>query len=243
MRFLLLQARRADDPAEGHEQRAFREVIGQGDAAVQPWSLLQGPPADGFLATIDCLLVGGAGEYGVGDTSEHAWLGEFIQFLGEAAHRNFPIFASCLGFQALVVALGGRVETDKSRAEVGTFELSVTAAGREDVLFAPLYPTFGAQLGHKDHAVELPLGVVNLASSERSPFQALKIPGKAIYATQFHPELSMTANRQRFITYLKDYSSPGMADPPNQVLAAFRETPGATSLLRCYVDDILPRYL
>lgn len=243
MHLLLLQARKSGDPAEAHEQLAFREVIGRGNSIVQPWSLLQGPPGDAVLAQSDCVLVGGAGEYGVGDAVQQSWMGEFIDFIGEIAERDFPIFASCLGFQALVVALGGRVETDKSRAEIGTFEVSVTREGQEDPLFAPLSPSFGAQLGHKDHAVELPPAVVHLASSERSPYQALKISGKPIYATQFHPELSMQRNRERFITYLKKYSSPKMADEPARVLSTFRETPDSSTVLRRYVDEILPQYL
>jgi GMP synthase (glutamine-hydrolysing) len=243
MRLLLLQARSPGDPAEAHEQLAFREVIGQGDRVVQPWSLLQGPPGESVLAQTDCILVGGAGEYGVGDAARHTWMAEFIDFIGEIAERNQPIFASCLGFQALVVALGGRVETDKSRAEIGTFEVTVTQQGNNDPLFTPLFPRFDAQLGHKDHAVELPPAVVHLASSERSPYQALKIPGKPVYATQFHPELSMQRNRERFVSYLEKYSSPEMADDPERVLSSFRDSAASTTILQRYIDEILPAYL
>jgi GMP synthase (glutamine-hydrolysing) len=242
-KFLLLQARTPDDPAGPHEYEAFQEIIGVGAEAIQLWSILDGAPPGALLDSVDCVLVGGSGEYGVGDTADNPWLSQFITFMGELAERGAPTFASCFGFQALCVAYGGVVESDKSRAEVGTFELSVTSAGEQDPLFSPLKPRFNAQLGHKDHVTRLPDGVVHLASSERSEYQALKIEGKPIYATQFHPELSMVRNRERFMRYLKDYSDPSMPDTPEVVLAAYRETAEASSVLRRYVDEILPEFL
>lgn len=243
MRFLLLQARNPGDVSEAHEQVAFRQVIGRGDDAIVPFSLLEGTPTEGDLKNVDCVLVGGSGEYGMGDRDQHPWLQSFVDFMSDLADRGFPTFASCFGFQALCVAKGGQVETDKSRAEVGTFELYVTPEGKDDPLFGAVHPSFLAQLGHKDHVVEFPAGLVHLAGSERSPYQALKIPGKPVYATQFHPELSMQHNRERFQAYMSAYSQPDMVDPPEKVLAAFRETLAATALLRRFVDEILPTYL
>lgn len=241
--FLLLQARTPEDPAGPHEREAFQEIMGRKPEAFRYWSLLDGAPPGKLLDEVDCVLVGGSGDFGVGDAAENPWLIPFIEFMGELAEGGFPTFASCFGFQALCAAYGGTVESDKSRAEVGTFELTVTPDGESDPLFGPLKPHFNAQLGHKDHVTSLPDGVVHLASSERSEFQALRIEGKPIYATQFHPELSMVRNRERFMRYLEDYSDPSMPDSTEKVLAAYRETKLASSVLRRYVDEILPRYL
>ena len=82
-------------------------------------------------------------------------------------------------------------------------------------------------------------GLVHLASSERSSNQAIAVADKPIYATQFHPELSMTRNRNRFHNYMEAYSQPDLVDPPDVVLASFRETPEASSLLRRFVDEVL----
>lgn len=239
--FLLLQARRPGDPAQAHEVESFAEALGVPTACIRPWDLLQGAPTLAALEDgIDCLLVGGSGDFGVGDAVKQPWIGAFIESLGVIADSGFPTFASCFGFQALVVAGGGRVEPDKKRAEVGTFELHVTASGAADPLFGPLAPRFLAQLGHKDHAVEMPASFLHLAGSQRSPYQALALPGKPVYATQFHPELTMRRNRERYTVYLAGYSDPEMPDTPEQVFAAFRETPGATGLLRRFVDLVLP---
>lgn len=243
MKLLLLQARNADDPAGPHERLSFSEILGVNGETLIPWDLLQGPPTEDRLEEFDCVLVGGSGEYGVGDVARYPWLGGFIDFMGALAERKFPTFASCFGFQALVLAGGGAVETDKSRAEVGTFELSVTAAGEADPLFGPVAPRFLAQLGHKDHATRLPAGMTNLAGSERCPHQALRVDGAPIYATQFHPELSMVRNRERFERYLEAYSCPNMVDPPDKVLAGFRESEAASALLRRFFSEVLERPL
>ena len=238
MEFLVLQARRPGDAALEQEQLAFRETLGEG-YDVRYWDLLRGPPPFDAVDRCDAVMVGGAGEFGVGDAGQHPWLRRFIDFCGALADRGKPAFFSCFGFQALVVAAGGRVEPDPSRAELGTFLVSLTEAGRRDPVFAPLAPGFHAQLGHKDHALGLPEGFVHLASSARSPYQALRVEGRPIYATQFHPELSQTANRKRFLTYREAYSQPELPEGPEAILASFRETPEASSLLRRFAAKVL----
>ncbi|MFQ5843659.1 MAG: type 1 glutamine amidotransferase [Planctomycetota bacterium] len=238
---LLLQAREAGEAAGPHERAAFREVLGVSGDALRPWDLLRGPPPPGILDETDCVLVGGSGRFGMGDAAAHAWLKRFIDFMGLLAGRGPPTFASCFGFQALVVAGGGTVETDRSRAEVGTFELTVTREGAADPLFAPLAPAFAAQLGHQDHVTRLPADLIHLARSERSPFQAVKVKGRRVYATQFHPELTMARNRERFLLYRSEYAGSDMPDPAARVLERFRPSPAATDLLRRFWCEELPR--
>lgn len=243
MRFLLLQARNPGDAAGPHEHAAFAEILERPLESIRLWSLLEGAPPPGLVEEHDCVLVGGSGDFGVCDGEKFPWLHDFMDCMGRLAEAGTPTFASCFGFQALCVAMGGKVVPDKRRAEVGTFELSTTEEGATDPIFGPLAPRFHAQLGHKDHVTVLPSGVVHLASSERSPNQALRVSGKPIYATQFHPELSMVRNRERFLRYLAGYSDPTMPDTPEQVLAAYRETQGASSVLRRYVDEVLAAHL
>jgi len=239
MKFLLLQARNPGDEAAPHEQVAFRDVLDLMEEELTPWDLLRGPPSWKLIEAHDCVLVGGSGEYGVNDSKTHTWLKQFIDFCGELAGRGSPMFASCFGFQALVVAAGGTVEQDKSRAEVGTFPLRLTVEGKNDLLFKTLPVPFYAQFGHKDHALDMPAGLINLAATERCPHQALRVEGKPIYATQFHPELSMTRNRERYMRYIEAYADPEMADTVEEVMARFQDTHHATDLLRRYVVEVL----
>lgn len=189
------------------------------------------------LVGADALLVGGSGDHSVLD--ETPAIRGFIDFLAEVCERGFPTFASCFGFQGLALALGGRVVADASRAEVGSYPLTLTAAGHADPLFAALPSPFIAQLGHKDHVTALPSGVDNLAHSERSSFQALKVAGKPIYATQFHPELTWKDNRMRFMRYMDTYGALFGAQEAQERLDSHVPGPAANTLLARFVEQVL----
>lgn len=211
-----------------HERGCFASTLRVELEQVAVWDLLSGRPDDAALADADALLVGGSGDFSVLD--EDPFIAEFIDFLGDACiERHTPTFASCFGFQALVVAGGGTVVRDPDNQEVGTFELEVTAAGLLDPLVGPLAPTFAAQLGHKDRADRLPSGMVNLARSDRAPMQALRVEGAPVVATQFHPELSRDSNELRYRRYWSEYGKGDPEDDP--VMQSFRASPAASDLL------------
>ena len=234
VRMLLLQARRGDDPMREHEQRCFVARTGLPPANVVPHDLCDGPPSVTCLRQFDALTVGGSGEFYVSRGNLPRW-DAFLDFLREAIEREHPTFASCFGFQAIVFALGGKLVHDPQHAEVGTFELSLTADGTADPLFGELPIRFMAQMGHKDRASDFPEGALNMASSERCTFQALRLPGKPIWATQFHPELDRDTNLERLRRYLREY---GPEDPDE--LAAFEdgflESPESSSLLTRFLQ-------
>jgi hypothetical protein len=78
----------------------------------------------------------------------------------------------------LALALGGEVNRDDARQELGAFPIDLTEAGRSDPLFGLLPPTFDAQLGHHDHVDRLPPGVTLLATGRAVRNQAFKVDGK-----------------------------------------------------------------
>jgi GMP synthase (glutamine-hydrolysing) len=192
---------------------------------------------DRILEESDCLLVGGAGEFGIQD--EVPEIERFVRFLSDAAHQGFPIFASCFGFHALVLGLGGAVTPDEDNAEVGTYDLTLSPAGGEDPLFKDLPTTFKAQLGHKDRATRLPDGCLNLASSARAPLQAFRVPGKPVYATQFHPELTDEDNRARFLRYMDQYGRLFGAEAAQNQLDGHVPSPEANQLIPRFVHQFL----
>ena len=73
LRFLLLQARRPGDPAGPHEVEAFAEILEIAPEALTPWDLLSSAPTPDDAAAYDAVLVGGSGEFGVGDTASEPW--------------------------------------------------------------------------------------------------------------------------------------------------------------------------
>lgn len=236
-RYLLLQVRNPGDPAREDEHQCFAARLRAPLDRVQAYDVLREPLHADALHGFDAVLVGGSGQYSVLD--ELAPIRRFITFVAEIAESGLPMFASCFGYQALVVGLGGSVVADPDHAEVGSYPLQRTPEADGDPVFGALPSPFVAQLGHKDRADRLPSGVVNLASSERAPFQALRVTGRPVYATQFHPELLWSDNRARFLRYMPEYGSLFGAEAAQQQLDSHRPGPEANALLERFADHFL----
>ena len=234
-RFLLLQARHPDDPARGEEVASFALRLGVSTAEVATHDLLGGPPTLAAVRRQAALLIGGSGEHYVSKRNLPHYEA-FFALLREVVEVGHPTFASCFGFQCMVEALGGDIVHDAENIEVGTYELSLTVEGRSDELLGALPERFFAQMGRKDRAARLPDGVPGLASSERCPFQALRIPGKPIWAFQFHPELDAADNRRRFLQYLDGYAPHLSGADRERALRAFRDSSRE-------VHELLPRFV
>lgn len=231
MKILVLQARRPDDPMMEHERRCFVRSTGLDRSALEFVNLVDRVPAVSELGDYDALMVGGAGHYSA--VERNGWFFDAVEELLRAVvERGFPTFASCFGFQLFVAALGGEVIHDPGRTEVGAFRVRLTDAGRDDELFTRLPDEFVAQMGHKDRAVAMPAGVDNLAASDLSPLQALRIPGAPIWASQFHPELDQRSNHERYLAYIERYP-PGGADGAGEFSSL--PSPETSSLLPAFL--------
>lgn len=201
LRYLLLQVRDPDDPMREHEVRCFAAALRCSGEQIDIFDLLGGCPTPADLGREDVVLLGGSGDYSVSQGGP--WLGPVLEAMTELRDLNKPTFASCWGFQAMALALGGHVIADPKRAEVGTHDVSLTDEGRADPIFGPLAeagPTFPAQMGHNDVVIDLPEDAVLLATTSLSN-QAFHLPGRPIYCTQFHPEL----NRETLLDRLRQY--------------------------------------
>ncbi len=230
LRLLLLQAREAHDPMRAHEHECFVDRTGLAPAQIVPHDLLEGPPTMAEIRRYDGLLMGGSGEFLVSKGNQPRFE-PMLDTLREVVAAKHPTFASCYGFQAMVHALGGEVIHDPDNVEVGTFELELTDEAMEDELFGSLPRRFVAQQGHKDRAARLPEGFVHLASSPRAPFQALRVRGAPVWASQFHPELSRDDNRRRYRHYLENYSPELTPEEVDAAMERFTHSPEASALL------------
>ena len=205
IKILLLQAREANDPAKEDERHSFALRAGLPLENIQTFDLLLGVPSLSEVSSYDALFVGGSGDYYVSKGNLPGFP-RVLDFLADVVAAGHPMFASCFGFQMIVKALGGEIIYDAPGTEVGTYWVTATKEGGADELFGYLPAEYAAQLGRKDRASRLPAGVINLAASERAPFQAIRIPGKPIWATQFHPELTRSENLARFHRYMAGYA-------------------------------------
>jgi len=236
-KILLLQARRLGDPVALEERDSFAAKAGLPAEQFVLHDLLQGPPKLGHVRRHDALMVGGSGDFYVSKRNLPGFE-DLLGMLVDVVDAGHPMFASCFGFQCLVAALGGEIVHDSENTEVGTYRLALTEAGREDPLLSALPVEFMAQLGRKDRAARLPEGVPNLAASRRSPYQAFRIPGSPIWATQFHPELDGRENLKRFRQYLDGYSERMDPEKRRRALDRFEASPETPVLIPRFLDLI-----
>ena len=132
----------------------------------------------------------------------------------------------------------GRVNTDLSRAEIGTHELCLTEQGLRDPLFGYLGSRFNAQMGHEDCVDKLPDNAVLLASSEIVKNQAYRIKDKPIWCTQFHPELKRSQLLTRVLQY-PTYIENIAGIPVNRFGELIHDAPETERLLGNFLDLVL----
>jgi GMP synthase (glutamine-hydrolysing) len=229
----LVQARNASDPARDHEHACFAARMKLHPDQIRCVSIFEHDLFELDLSATDAVLVGGAGQYSVLD--DIPAVKDFVRFVATVATRadttELPMFASCFGFQALVLGMGGEVIEDAEHAEVGTYWLYAKPDASNDSFFGALPPRFSAQLGHKDRAARLPAGLLDVAGSERCPYQAVRVVGRPQVATQFHPELALEDNRSRFLRYMPEYGKLFGKDAAQERLDSHRPSPEANALL------------
>ena len=235
LRFLLLQVRNADDPMRQHERLAFTRALAIDQDRCETVDLLSARPSSAQLAATDVVLLGGSGDYSA--TGEGDWLDRSLDLLRELVELGQPTFASCWGFQAMARAMGGTVTNNPDTAEVGTHQLFVTTAGRDDPIFGSIGQSFLAQMGHEDCVSVLPETATLLAFSERNTHQSYRIDGAPIYCTQFHPELTRADLHLRVKAY-PQYIERITGMTPEEFIATLEETPRAEALLRRFVETV-----
>ena len=110
---------------------------------------------------------------------------------------DIPILGICYGYQLMVKAYGGDVGR-VDRKEYGRSEVRVIEDGGlfdgmagEDLV---------CWMSHSDSATRIPGSMKVLASSEGSPFAAVRLSGAPQFGVQFHPEVSHTQRGQAMLS-------------------------------------------
>lgn len=204
-RLLLLQIRNENDAMRDHEHACFAARIGVPQGTIDTWNLPEGPPPMPLLESAEAVLIGGSGDYSV--VRGGTWLPSALDTMRRLVSLGIPTFASCWGFQAMSLALGGQVEHLPHRGHVGTFTMQATAACRCDPLLGTLGSTFSAQFGHEDVVTAPPDGACVLVQSDAGDCMAWRLGEAMIWGTQFHPELShedLLLRLRRYPQYVRD---------------------------------------
>jgi GMP synthase-like glutamine amidotransferase len=170
----------------------------QNDPEVPPGNLLDGlaipysihhPYRDGLLPDpeqISALIVLG-GAMGANDDLRHPFLAPLKNLIRTVVAAGTPYLGICLGGQLLASALGAPVVSHRWE-ELGTLNVSLTAAGRTDRLFEGIDELFSTFQWHHD-SFDIPEGGIFLASSAVCPHQAFRV-GDSAWGLQFHPEVT-----------------------------------------------------
>jgi GMP synthase (glutamine-hydrolysing) len=152
------------------------------------------------------------------------------------AHRELldlgvPVLGICYGLQWMCQQLGGVVEKAEDR-EYGRAQLKLERRG--DPLFAGLDDRSERTvwMSHGDRVLRLPDGFELLASSDHSPFAAVRHREKPLYGIQFHPEVVHTdGGRELLGNFVHGICGCGRS----WTMQAFVE--GAVAAIRAQVGD------
>ena len=231
MRPILVSLRDPHDPMAEQELRCFRETSGL--SQLVKVHAADTPLDSALLDSTSLFFFGGSGAYSVLD--DHAWVRGMLSFLVHVVDRKVPAWASCFGFQGLALALGGDVNRDDARQELGVFPIDLTPAAAEDPIFSVMPASFPAQLGHHDHVDRLPTGVTLLATGRGIHNQAFKVDGAPFWASQFHPELRKRTTIERWNYYRSHYGDGEVAAGIDRAMEAAPDTPETESLLKQFV--------
>lgn len=219
-----------------HQERTcFQRALNCPAERLDTWDLIHEQDGHPRLTGYDVILLGGSGDYSVVEGGP--WLDRVVETMQELYERAIPTFASCWGFQVISKALGGEVITNLAQAELGTIDVTLTAAGESDPVFGSLPVQFQAQMGHQDIVTRLPAEASLLASTDRVHHEAFCFPDKGWYCTQFHPELRLEDLVERLTEY-PEYVERIAGIPLEEFLSQCRETPDANELLRRFVKEL-----
>jgi GMP synthase (glutamine-hydrolysing) len=106
---------------------------------------------------------------------------------------DLPILGICYGYQLMVKAHGGDVGRGEKR-EYGRSRVRVLE--RQGIFDGVPGDRLVCWMSHSDSATRIPETMEVLASSDGSPFAAVRLAGAKQYGVQFHPEVSHTEGGQ-----------------------------------------------
>ncbi len=112
-----------------------------------------------------------------------------------------PVLGICYGMQAMVKALGGKVEASAHR-EFGYAEITPRASellqGLSDAS-EDAQPVLKVWMSHGDRVESLPDGFIATGTSKNSPLAAMEDPERHYYGVQFHPEVTHTLQGKQIL--------------------------------------------
>lgn len=234
---LLLQPRNDDDAMAIHERRCIERRFAGVEVRLSTRCVVRTPAQVAWLDGIDGLLIGGSGDYSVHHPMSQRWVNPVRAVLDAALNRGLPGFGLCFGHQLLGLHLGSQVVTDPNCEEVGTVTLPLTKLGQSDPLFQGYDRQITCHTGHSDCVVDVPEGVDLLVTGSRTHCQSFRVRGTQFYSTQFHPDLSGSEARERYLSNKRGVDGAISQSVQQRLEAYYEGQDESNSLLRRFVES------
>lgn len=204
-RYLLIETR-LDEAMREHELGCLVRASGLESSAFKMLNATTEPVDESLYEEFDAVFIGGTGDFSVAQDRPD-WFEPLVEWTRGLLERDVPSLGLCYGFHLMAHAVGGEVQTRPDLEETGTYEVTLTPQGQQDVILESLPKTFPAQQGHHDVVLSMPEGWIRLAESERCFWQGFRHPQKRFYGLQFHPELRRSDFMDRMLHYAESYAA------------------------------------
>ena len=203
MKVRIIQVRSADDAMLKHELRCLTRKCRkeQPDLEVCVSNAVVEHAQEHWLDDVEALIIGGSGAYSVYSKEIQAQVHSLMGLIESCAARRMPLFGICFGHQLIAQTFGGDVSPDPDASEMGTVDMILTDAGRQDPVFGELPENFEVQSGHSDSVMSAPKHARPLCSNKAGQYQAFRLGELPIYGTQFHCDLTGDEARERYLAY------------------------------------------
>lgn len=234
-KLLLLQIRE-NETVRAEEHSSFAKHGAIAPSQIDIHNVFDTPNFDSsILKGYDGLFIGGASEASVLEPDRYPFVQNIIQLCNDCIAQEIPVFASCFGFQAAVLAFGGEIIRDTHDFEMGTYPLKLTDKASQDSIYFSTPNNFMAVSVHQEKAIETPENCELLAFTDHC-VHSFKYIDKPFWAFQFHPELDRECLTKRLEVYSEKYTE--NREHFQKIIDALKETPESNLLVKHFIEFI-----